>query len=211
MSETPGTSGQPVDQRSRHSVPQPATMTKDQAVPGAAASPFAALRGIAFRGYRWLLLGFLLLGVAQIFLAGLGVFRLQDQGLAAGGDSAFAPHRAIGFTMAGIALLILVLAVIARPGTRAIIGSAVLVLRPRRRKACSRASRIATRSTALCMPSTGCSSLASPGASMPGHAGASHRGMPVTGSRGATATVWVSVTVLSLAGAVLRPWRGATW
>ena len=92
------------------------------------ASPFTGLRGIAFRGYRWLLLGFLLLGVAQIFLAGLGVFSLQDQGLAAGGDSAFAPHRAIGFTMAGIALLILVLAVIARPGTRAIIGSAVLVL-----------------------------------------------------------------------------------
>jgi hypothetical protein len=92
------------------------------------ASPFTGLRGIAFRGYRWLLLGFPLLGVAQIFLAGLGVFRLQDQGLAADGDSAFAPHRAIGFTMAGIALLILVLAVIARPGTRAIIGSAVLVL-----------------------------------------------------------------------------------
>ena len=56
------------------------------------------------------------------------MFRLQDQGLAAGGDSAFAPHRALGFTMAGIALLILVLAVIARPGARAIIGSAVLVL-----------------------------------------------------------------------------------
>jgi hypothetical protein len=92
------------------------------------ASPLTGLRGVTFRGYRWLLLGFLLLGVAQIFLAGLGVFRLQDQGLAAGGDSAFAPHRAIGFTMAGIALLILVLAVIARPGTRAIIGSAVLVL-----------------------------------------------------------------------------------
>ena len=92
------------------------------------ASPFTGLRGIAFRGYRWLLLAFLLAGVVQIFLAGLGVFRLQDQGLAAGGDSAFAPHRALGFTMAGIALLILVLALIARPGTRAIIGSAVLVL-----------------------------------------------------------------------------------
>ena len=103
---------------------EPAT-AGDEKVP---ASPLTRLRGIAFRGYRWLLLGFLLLGVAQIFLAGLGVFRLQDQGLAAGGDSAFAPHRALGFTMAGIALLILVLAVIVRPGTRAIIGSAVLVL-----------------------------------------------------------------------------------
>jgi hypothetical protein len=104
---------------------EPATAGQ-QKVP---ASPFTGLRGIAFRGYRWLLPGFLLLGVAQIFLAGLGVFRLQDQTLAgAGGDAAFAPHRAVGFTMAGVALLILVLAVIARPGARAIIGSAVLVL-----------------------------------------------------------------------------------
>ena len=93
------------------------------------ASPFTGLRGTAFRGYRWLLLGFLLLGIAQIFLAGLGVFRLQDQTLGgAGGDTAFAPHRTVGFTLAGFALLILVLALIARPGARAIILSAVLVL-----------------------------------------------------------------------------------
>jgi hypothetical protein len=88
----------------------------------------AARHGGVFRGYQWALLAFLLAGVAQIFLAGLGVFRLQDQGLAAAGDSAFAPHRALGFAMAGIALIVLVLALVARPGTRAIIGSAVLVL-----------------------------------------------------------------------------------
>jgi Family of unknown function (DUF6220) len=92
------------------------------------AAPVTGLRRGALLGYRWALLAFLLAGVTQIFLAGLGVFRLQDQGLAAAGDSAFAPHRALGFTMGAIALLILVLAVIARPGVRAIIGSAVLVL-----------------------------------------------------------------------------------
>jgi hypothetical protein len=86
------------------------------------------LRRGAFLGYQWVLLAFLLVGVVQIFLAGLGVFTLQGQGLAAGGDAAFAPHRALGFTMAGIALVILVLALIARPGARAIIGAAVLVL-----------------------------------------------------------------------------------
>ena len=92
------------------------------------AIPRTGLRGVAFRGYHWLLLGFLLLGVVQIFLAGLGVFRLQDQTLSgAGGDTAFAPHRAVGFSMAGVALLILVLALIARPGARAITGAAVLV------------------------------------------------------------------------------------
>jgi hypothetical protein len=104
------------------------------ATPGAAttpvtlATPVSGLRRGAFLGYRWALLAFLLAGVTQIFLAGLGVFRLQGEGLAAGGDTAFAPHRALGFTMAGIALLILVLALIARPGARAITGSAVLVL-----------------------------------------------------------------------------------
>jgi hypothetical protein len=82
------------------------------------AKPVSVLRRGAFLGCRWLLLAFLLAGVVQIFLAGLGVFSLEDQSLAAGGDSAFAPHRAVGFTMAGIALLILVLAVIARPGAR---------------------------------------------------------------------------------------------
>jgi carbon starvation protein CstA len=92
------------------------------------ARPVTGLRRGAFLGYQWLLLAFLLAGAAQIFLAGLGAFRLQDQGLAAAGDSAFAPHRALGFSMGAIALLILVLAVIARPGVRAIVGSAVLVL-----------------------------------------------------------------------------------
>ena len=36
-----------------------------------------------------------------------------------------------------------------------------------------------------------------------GHGGAGHRGVPVTGSRRATAVVWASVTALSVAGAVL--------
>jgi hypothetical protein len=106
-------------------------MTKDHAV--AAAAPgtttrVTSFRRGAFRAYRWVLLAFLLAGVAQIFLAGLGVFSLQDQGLEAAGDTAFAPHRDLGFTMAGIALLILMMALIARPGARAITGSAVLVL-----------------------------------------------------------------------------------
>ena len=91
-------------------------------------APVAARRAGVFRGYQWALLAFLLAGVVQIFLAGLGVFSLQDQGLAAAGDSAFAPHRTLGFAMGGIALVILVLAVIARAGAGAIAGSAALVL-----------------------------------------------------------------------------------
>jgi hypothetical protein len=73
--------------------------------------------------YRWMLLLFLLAGATQIFLAGLGVFSVKDQG-----DSAFSPHRTLGFTMAGIAMVILILAALARPGARAIILAAVLVV-----------------------------------------------------------------------------------
>ena len=91
--------------------------------PSSAATRAAARSRAA---YHWGLLAFLLLGGAQIFLAGLGVFRLDDQDVS--GDVAFAPHRAVGFTMGGVALMILVLALIARPGTRLVILSAVLVV-----------------------------------------------------------------------------------
>src|ERR1700734_4547648 len=82
------------------------------------------LRRAAQTGYRWLLLAFLVLGAIQIFLAGLGAFRIDNLGVS--GDTAFAPHRAVGFAMGGVALLILVLALIARPGTRAVVLAAVM-------------------------------------------------------------------------------------
>ena len=75
------------------------------------------LRQRAYTGYRWLLILFLVAGAVQVFLAGLGVFHLHAYGLdAAGGDSALTPHRVLGSVMAGIALLILLFAVAARPG-----------------------------------------------------------------------------------------------
>ena len=64
--------------------------------------------------------------------------------------------------MAGLALLILVLAVIARPGARAIAGAAVLVLLTSLMQ--SLLAGLADRPRGLrraCTPSTGCSSSAS--------------------------------------------------
>jgi len=84
-------------------------------------------RSYALTGYRWLLLAFLLAGCVQIFLAGLGVFSFGDHDVA-GGTSAFDAHRTLGFTMAGVAVIILVLAVIARPGGLAVALSGVLVV-----------------------------------------------------------------------------------
>ena len=86
----------------------------------------AGLRRAAQMGYCWLLLAFLALGAVQIFLAGLGAFRIDNLGVS--GDTAFAPHRAVGFAMAGVALLILILALVARPGVRAVMGSVLLFL-----------------------------------------------------------------------------------
>ena len=84
-----------------------------------------ARRG-AFVAYRWALLVFLVLGVVQIFLAGTGVFSLHGRELGTAGETAFSPHRALGFIMSAVALVILVLALIARPGTRHLVGAAVL-------------------------------------------------------------------------------------
>lgn len=65
--------------------------------------------------YRWVLLVFLLAVAVQIFLAGLGVFSFGN-GDRAGGDHAFSAHQGLGFGIAGASILILVLAIAARPG-----------------------------------------------------------------------------------------------
>jgi hypothetical protein len=67
--------------------------------------------------YRVVLAVFLLAGAVQIFLAGFGVW---------GGG--FDAHRILGFTMAGIAVLVLVLALVSRAGTRDVVLAVVLVL-----------------------------------------------------------------------------------
>jgi hypothetical protein len=84
----------------------------------------AGWRQAARTGYEWLLAAFLIMGAAQIFLAGLGVFQLND--LQASSETAFAPHRALGFAMGGVALLILIAALTARCGARAVSLAAVL-------------------------------------------------------------------------------------
>ena len=87
----------------------------------------SGVRRAAQTGYRWLLLVFLLAVAVQIFLAGLGVFSFGD-GDAAGGSSAFDAHRTLGFTLAGAAVVILILALIARPGVLPMSLAGVLVV-----------------------------------------------------------------------------------
>jgi hypothetical protein len=82
----------------------------------------AAGRRPAMMVFHWALAAFLLLGAVQIFLAGLGAFRTE----AVGADTAFAAHRSFGFALAGAALVILVLAVVARAGGPAIAGAAAM-------------------------------------------------------------------------------------
>jgi uncharacterized protein DUF6220 len=65
--------------------------------------------------YRWVLLAFLLAVAVQIFLAGLGVFSFGN-GDRTGGDHAFSAHQGLGFAIAGASILLLVLAIAARPG-----------------------------------------------------------------------------------------------
>lgn len=82
---------------------------------------------IAFRLYHWAVLAFLLAGCAQVFLAGLGVFSFGDHDMA-GGTSAFDAHKTLGFTLAGVAIIIFILALIARAGALSLVLCAVLIV-----------------------------------------------------------------------------------
>jgi hypothetical protein len=93
----------------------------------ASRSDLSALRRGAIIAYRWLVLGFLLACGIQIFLAGLGVFSFRDQDAVAG-SGAFDAHQVLGFTMGGIAVVILIAALIARPGVPPTCLAGVLVL-----------------------------------------------------------------------------------
>src|SRR6202451_2715808 len=90
-------------------------------------SDLTALRRGAIIAYRWLVLGFLLAGGIPIFLAGLGGFSFpgQDAGAGRSGDDA---HQTLGFTMGGIAVVILIAALMARPGVLPTCLAGVLVL-----------------------------------------------------------------------------------
>jgi hypothetical protein len=77
--------------------------------------------------YRWLLLVFLLAVAVQIFLAGLGVFSYGD-GDRSGGDHAFSAHQGLGFAIGGVSILLLVLAIVARPGRLALWLAVALVV-----------------------------------------------------------------------------------
>jgi hypothetical protein len=98
-----------------------ATDVQTRSLPGLT----GARRG-ALLAYRWLLLAFLLAGGVQIFLAGLGVFSVTGHGASA--DSAFSAHRGLGFAMGGAAVIILVLALLARPGVLPLTLAGVLVV-----------------------------------------------------------------------------------
>jgi Family of unknown function (DUF6220) len=75
----------------------------------------------AYRAYHAALGVFLVCGAVQIFLAGLGVF-------SAGGGPGIDPHRWFALVLAGVALVIVILAAVARAGRRAIVLSVVVFL-----------------------------------------------------------------------------------
>jgi hypothetical protein len=85
--------------------------------PAAAASRPATTGGPLLAVYRWALTVFLIAGAVQIFLAGFGTFH-----------GSFDAHRGLGFGMAGLSVIILVLALLARVGTRDIVLAVVLLL-----------------------------------------------------------------------------------
>ena len=100
-------------------------MTTSVRTPDQAAT--SGVRRAARTGYRWLLLVFLLAVAVQIFLAGLGVFSFGN-GDRSGGDHAFSAHQGLGFAIAGASVLLLALAIAARPGKLALWLAVALVV-----------------------------------------------------------------------------------
>jgi hypothetical protein len=100
-------------------------MTTSVRTPDQAAT--SGVRRVARTGYRWMLLVFLVAVAVQIFLAGLGVFSFGN-GDQSGGDHAFSAHQGLGFALAGVSILILVLAIAARAGRLALWLAGALVV-----------------------------------------------------------------------------------
>jgi len=75
----------------------------------------------AYRAFHSALGVFLVCGAVQVFLAGLGVFSQS-------GDPGLDPHRWFALVLAAVALVVVVLAVVARTGRRTIVLSAVVFL-----------------------------------------------------------------------------------
>ncbi len=100
-------------------------MTTSVRTPDQAAT--SGVRRAARTGYRWLLLVFLLAVAVQIFLAGLGVFSFGN-GDRSGGDHAFSAHQGLGFAIAGASVLLLALAIAARPDKLALWLAVALVV-----------------------------------------------------------------------------------
>src|SRR4051812_44807883 len=71
----------------------------------------------------------LVLGIlVQIFLAGFGVFDLHGQDLNNDATDSFDAHAALGHILAGVALLMLIAALVARTSKLAMWGSLALVV-----------------------------------------------------------------------------------
>ena len=85
-----------------------------------------SLRQSATAGYRWLTLIFFVGVVLQFLLAGLGVFGI-DQGTKLDDQSSLDPHRALGFILILVAIVLILLIAVARP-TRVVVVPYVALL-----------------------------------------------------------------------------------
>ena len=78
--------------------------------------------------HRIILSVFTLGVIVQFFLAGLGVFRVQDGASSSHFDHVWSPHRTLGNVLFIVALLVLVAAIVARLGRTRVLLSLVLPL-----------------------------------------------------------------------------------
>jgi hypothetical protein len=89
-------------------------------------APQTGARVVADKVYLWGMLLFLVAGVVQFFLAGLGVFDINGRRLS--DATSLDPHRALGFAMGILAIVLLVVALVARANGRTMLVTLVLAI-----------------------------------------------------------------------------------
>ena len=88
--------------------------------------PLTGARRAADAGYAYMSVLFFAGVLVQVFLAGTGVFGINS--LEVGDASSFDAHRSWGFVLAGLAGVLLVLALVARESRRTMVATLVLFL-----------------------------------------------------------------------------------
>ena len=84
------------------------------------------VRAMVDQVFMWGMLLFVVAGLVQILLAGMGVFDLNGASLE--DASSLDPHRMLGFILGGVSVVLFILSLVARASSQTVVASLVLAV-----------------------------------------------------------------------------------